>query len=294
MELADLPPVAGVRHRHVELDEVRLHVAEAGEGPPLVLLHGWPQHWWSWRRVIPRLAEDHRVIVPDLRGWGWSDAPPGDYAKTTFAADVLALLDREGLDRVTLVGHDWGGWTAFLLALDHPERVDRLVALDVVPPWPGPPQLRHLALPLLGSYQVALATPGLGARLMTAGNGFVRVMIRGGSGSGMRWTRQELDAYAEVLREPARAAASSACYRTFLTRELPASVRDGHGPGDLEVPSLLIMGGESAIRRVLGPRPSRNLRVETIAGAGHFLPEESPEPVVELVRGPLGEGAGSG
>src|SRR5215210_1832329 len=141
MRLSDLPAVPGVRHRDVAAGSVRLHVAEAGKGPPLVLLHGWPQHWWCWRHLIPRLAEDHRVLAPDLRGWGWSDAPPGDYAKSTFAADVLAL--------------------------EHPERIERMVALDIAPPWMGPPQLRHVALPLLASYQLLVGTPVLGPRALT-------------------------------------------------------------------------------------------------------------------------------
>src|SRR3712207_6665910 len=116
-----IPTVEGVTHRFVDVGDTQLHVAEAGYGPPLLLLHGWPQHWWCWRHLIAPLAEHHRVLVPDLRGWGWSDAPPGAYDKATFAADVLALLDAEGIDRVRIVGHDWGGFTAFLLGLEHPE-----------------------------------------------------------------------------------------------------------------------------------------------------------------------------
>jgi pimeloyl-ACP methyl ester carboxylesterase len=284
MLLSDLPAVPGVRHRDVVAGSVRLHVAEAGEGPPLLLLHGWPQHWWSWRHLIPALAAEHRVLAPDLRGWGWSDAPPGDYAKTTFAADILALMDSEGLDRVSVIGHDWGGYTAFLLALEHPERVERLVALDIAPPWPGPPRLRHLALPLVGSYQFPIATPVLGPALLTQGSAFIRRLIRLGSGAGMQWSEAEIAAYADVLREPARAAASSACYRTFLTRELPGLTGPRHRPDELAVPSLLVMGGSSALGRVLDPQPSRNLQVETIDGAGHFLPEEAPERVLELAE----------
>ncbi|MCW3023166.1 MAG: alpha/beta hydrolase fold protein, partial [Conexibacter sp.] len=276
------PQVAGVTHREVDLGDVRLHVAEAGQGPPLLLLHGWPQHWWSWRHLIPRLAETHRVIACDLRGWGWSSAPPGDYAKRTFARDVVAFLDAEGLDRVTLMGHDWGGYTAFLVALDHPARVERLVALDIAPPWPGRPRPRHLALPAFASYQVLVGTPVLGPRTMTSGPRFVRTLIRAGSGPDARWTDAELDVYADVLRDPARAEASSACYRTFLTRELPAALRRGSRAEELTVPSLLLMGGASALRRVVDPQPSRNLRVQTIPRAGHFLPEEAPEEVLRI------------
>jgi pimeloyl-ACP methyl ester carboxylesterase len=272
-----MPPLAGVAHRMVAVGDVELHVAEAGEGEPLLLLHGWPQHWWCWRRLIGPLAASYRVLAVDLRGWGWSSAPPGDYAKRTFARDVVALMDAEGLRRVLLMGHDWGGYVAFLVALEHPERVRRLVALDISPPWLGPARARHIALPAFASYQVLVGTPGLGPLVMTAGPRFVRAIIRAASGPDAAWTGEELDVYADVLRQPARAAASSACYRTFLTRELGG----GHRPGDLAVASLLLMGGASALRRVLDPQPSRNLRVESIPRAGHFLPEEAPAAVLD-------------
>jgi pimeloyl-ACP methyl ester carboxylesterase len=280
VDLSELPPVAGVRHRDVHLHGVRVHLAEAGDGPPLVLLHGWPQHWWEWRRLIPPLARTYRVLAPDLRGWGWSDAPPGNYAKTTFAADVLALLDAEGIDRARVVGHDWGGYAAFLLALEHPERVTRLVALDVVPPWPGDPSPRLVGVPLLAAYQVLLAVPGLGPWAMTTSPRLVRTLIRAGSARATRWSDADLDRYARVLQAPARANASSACYRTFLTRELPAVVRGGDRSSDLRVPTLLLMGEESVLRRILDPRPGPNLRVESIPNAGHFLPEEAPDEVL--------------
>lgn len=282
MRLSDVPAVPGVTHREVDTGAVRLHVAEAGDGPPLVLLHGWPQHWWCWRHLIPRLAEQYRVLAVDLRGWGWSSAPPGDYAKANFVEDVLALLDAEALERVRIIGHDWGGYTAFLLALEHPERVERLVALDIPPPWAGATGPRRLALPLFASYQLLLSTPALGPRTMTSGRRFVRTVIRLGSGPRASWRDDELDVYADVLREPARARATSACYRTFLTRELPAAVRRGDRSGELHVPTLLVMGQMSAIRLVFDPRPGPNLTVEAIRGAGHFLPEEAPAQVLAL------------
>ena len=262
-------------------------MAEAGDGPPLVLLHGWPQHWWCWRHLIPRLAQSHRVIAPDLRGFGWSDAPAGGYSKHGFAADILALLDAEGLERVRLVGHDWGGFTAFLLAMEHPDRVERIVALDIAPPRNGPPvpRPRHLGVPLFGSYQLLLATPVLGPATLTSGTRFVRTIIKAGSGSGANWSDQELDAYAMVLREPARAHASSSCYRTFLTRELWSMGSWWRGSGDLDVPTLLVMGEASPLRRVLDPGPSGHVSVEQIPGAGHFLPEEAPDQVFDMVTG---------
>jgi len=286
----DVPPLLGVRHRYVDVGDVRLHVAEAGDGPPLVLVHGWPQHWWCWRRMIPALAQTHRVLVPDLRGFGWSDAPPGDYAKSTFADDLLGLLDAEELDRVQLIGHDWGAYAGFLLALDHPERVDGLVALDIAPPWArrSAPKPRHLGLPLGASYQVLLATPAVGPAALMRGPRLVRTLIKAGSGPDAIWTDDVIDIYASVLRQSARARASTACYRTFLTRELPATVARGDRSRELEVPTLLVMGEASPLRRVLNPRSQPGVRVEVLPLAGHFLPEEAPEQVLRLARDWLG------
>jgi pimeloyl-ACP methyl ester carboxylesterase len=280
MDLSALPPIPGVTHRDVRVRGVRLHVAEAGQGPPLLLAHGWPQHWWCWRKLIPALADRYRVLAPDLRGWGWSDAPPGDYAKSEFAEDLLALMDAEGIERARVMGHDWGGFAAFLLALDHPDRIERVVALDITPPWPRPFTPRQLVAPALLAYQVVLATPELGPAVMTHGTRFVRTIIGSASGRVAGWSDEDLDIYADVLREPARAEASSRCYRTFLLRELPAMARRGDRSGELEVPTLLIMGGNSPIQRVLAPQPSRNLGVEVVPGAGHFLPEEAPDAVL--------------
>jgi pimeloyl-ACP methyl ester carboxylesterase len=144
----------------------------------------------------------------------------------------------------------------------------------------------------MGSYQALLAAPVLGPATMTSGNRFIRRFIRSGSGPTMRWSDDELDVYARVLRDPGRANATSACYRSFLTRELPASLVGGYGPDDLSVPALLVMGENSPIRRMLDPQPSRNLHVERISGAGHFLPEEAAQRVLELTLEHL-DGAGA-
>src|SRR5437764_1426227 len=129
--MGEPPQLPGVRHEHVNTGGVRIHVALAGapDAPPLMLVHGWPQNWWSWRRVIPPLAERFRVIVPDLRGHGWSEAPREGYEKEQLAEDLLALLDAMEIERATWIGHDWGGWAGFLAALRAPRRLERLLAL---------------------------------------------------------------------------------------------------------------------------------------------------------------------
>src|SRR5215212_4961379 len=111
-----LPLVEGVTHRDVDTPRLRFHVAEAGpaDGDPVLMLHGWPQHWYMWRHQIPVLSERFRVIVPDMRGFGWSEAPPRGYDKRELAEDFISLMDELDLDRVCVMGHDWGGWCGFL------------------------------------------------------------------------------------------------------------------------------------------------------------------------------------
>jgi pimeloyl-ACP methyl ester carboxylesterase len=274
VRLEDLPPVPGVRHRTVNANGIGLHVAEAGDGPPLLLAHGWPQHWWMWRKLIPRLSERYRVLAVDLRGHGWSDAPPGDYAKTTFAADLLGLLDAEGIERTRILAHDWGGYASFLLAMDHPERVERLVVLDVPPPVRPQPSPRLALLPVALAYQVPIVT--LGSRLFTRSTAFVRTLITVGSGPDASWSDEELDIYAKRLQEPDRARASAAIYRTFQRREMLSRRRIE----ELRTPSLLLMGGGGMFYRIMRPQSRGALTVEPIPRGGHFLAEEKPDEVL--------------
>jgi pimeloyl-ACP methyl ester carboxylesterase len=288
------PALDGVEHRHVEVDGVRLHLAEAGEGPPIVLLHGWPQHWWIWRRVIPALAEERRVICPDLRGFGWSEAPPGAYELDGFAADTLALLDVLGLDRVDLIGHDWGGYAGFLLCLSAPERVRRYLALGVVHPFFEPPKPSPAALQRI-AYQFVLAAPGIGAGLMRFQPGFVRLAIRRGSHRSMRWSEEELDCYARSFQAPDHAAAASRLYRSFLTRELPRLRRGHYRSRRLTVPTRILCGEADPVVRpeiLAGYEPfAEDMSIEAIEGCGHFIAEEKPEIVSERARQLFGPAA---
>src|SRR4051795_3619538 len=283
-----LPRVDGVQHRVVPAGGARFHVAEAGDGPPLVLLHGWPQHWWAWRWLLPALAEERRGLCPDLRGLGWSDAPPGAYAKEQWAADAIALLDALGLDRVDLAGHDWGGLVALLAALRAPDRVRTVAALSVVHPWPRPPAPSPRALVPL-AYQLPLATPFAGAELLRRLPVFVRELIRRGSHRDNRWSDEELEAYADVLRVPERARASSAIYRTFLLREAGALAAGRYAGRRLAMPALMLTGAADPVVGAgtitgLDRHAGAGARTEVIEGAGHFLPEERPEAVLAALR----------
>ncbi|MFD0632458.1 alpha/beta fold hydrolase [Catenulispora yoronensis] len=137
-----MPQVPGVRHRYVTARGVRFHVAETGtaagieDATPIVLVHGFPQHWYAWRHVMPLLAARHRVLAVDLRGFGWTEAARHGYGTGSLADDVIAVLDELGIGRAAIVGHDWGGWVGFAAALRHPERVSALVSVNMTHMWP--------------------------------------------------------------------------------------------------------------------------------------------------------------
>jgi pimeloyl-ACP methyl ester carboxylesterase len=121
--------------RYVEAGGLRQHVVTGGEGPPLLLVHGWPQTWYAWRLVMPALARDFTVIAPDQRGIGLSARPEDGYDTGTLAADLAALMDALGHDRFAVAGHDTGMWIGYALAADHPGRVARLAVAET--PLPG-------------------------------------------------------------------------------------------------------------------------------------------------------------
>jgi pimeloyl-ACP methyl ester carboxylesterase len=283
-----MPHVEGISHRDVTVRGIRLHVAEGGraDAPPVLLLHGWPQHWFMWRDVLVALMADHRVIAPDLRGLGWSDAPRDGYLKQELADDMLALLDALGLERVDLIGHDWGALTGFLMCLGAPERIGHYVACSIPHLWPPPerPSLRRLATLW---YQVALASPLLGPALMRNG-GFTRRVFASARSHG-RYSPEQLTAFVDVLREPARARATQQYYRTFLLHELRPLIAGAFHKRPLSTPTRLLWGQRDFILQ--GARTSGeheayapSMTIEWVPDTGHFLPEERPEVVVARAR----------
>lgn len=285
-----LPHVDGVAHRFVRVRGLQVHLAEAGSGGPLILLHGWPQHWYAWRDVIPRLALHRRVICPDLRGHGWSDAPASGYDKQQLADDLLALLDFLELEQVDLVGHDWGGFAGFLACLRAPQRFSRFVALAISHPWPlvDSPDPRPL---LRLAYQVVLAAPGVGPPLLRR-TPFVRLVMELGAGRRGMWSEAHVQAFSEPFRRADRAHAAAMLYRTFLTRELLPLLRGRYRDRRLQVPTLLIGGARDPVvteRTLRGyERHADDMRVEVVRDAGHFLPEECPELVARRILSHLG------
>jgi pimeloyl-ACP methyl ester carboxylesterase len=280
------PELPGVEHHWIDTGRLLMHYAEAGDpgGEPAMLVHGWPQHFYEWRGVIPALAgAGYRVICPDLRGLGWSEAPRRGYRKEELAEDLVALLDALAIERVHLAGHDWGGFAGFLLAILHPARVRSFLPCNIIHPWLrlSPSDLR--AAPRT-SYQWALSTPGLNRRIVQH-PAFMHRFLKTGSLNKEAWSDEDVEIFAERLRDPDRVHASAKIYRTFVTREFWGLVRGRYRDRRLSVPTLLLFGARDFVIRphyLEGYEPhADDMRVELVADAAHFIVEEKPALVAE-------------
>jgi pimeloyl-ACP methyl ester carboxylesterase len=277
----DPPALPGVEHRWHDLPTgVRVHVAHAGppEAPPLVLLHGFPQHWWMWRRLIPVLAGDMRMLAMDLRGLGWSAQPADDdFRKRRIAEDAVALLDVLDIDRAVLVGHDWGGWAGWFAAVEHADRFSGFVAAGIAHPWQSPATILRTLPRLL--YQPPLAAPLVGPQVVRR---VVPTLLRGAWGDRSTYDRGAEDVFAERYADAARAEAASRYYRDFLVRER------GMGPrGRLAVPVRLLMGTRDHLGTHVAEgldRHGDDARTVLLEGCGHFVPEEHPAAVAAAIR----------
>jgi pimeloyl-ACP methyl ester carboxylesterase len=267
-------------HRFVDAGGLRVHYAEAGEGSPVLLLHGWPQNHHMWHRVIGRMGQSHRLIAPDLRGFGWTDAPGEGYDPATFAADQIALLDALGIEHASVVGHDWGGFTAFLLGLRRPDRIGPIVACSTPHPWP-PVGLEGLGQGWRSWYALLNASP-LGPALMR--RGFARGrLLRGNVGE--PFTEDDVETYAGPLAAPSRIHVTQALYRSYVSSFLDA-FNGTYEKERLTVPALLLFGRRDVMithRLVTSgyERHADNLKVELVSDSGHFIVDEKPDLIAD-------------
>jgi pimeloyl-ACP methyl ester carboxylesterase len=284
------PPVPGLTHRFVEVRGARLHVAEAGRGDPVVLLHGFPQHWYAWRHVVPLLAGPYRLICPDWRGFGWSQATPRGYDTASRAADILALMDALGLARAPLIAHDWGANAAFLAALQAPERVSHLLAVNAAHPWL---QQRRLLPQLWRFWPTAFFEyPRIGRLVLSHGPGVARFLLRHGvasraAGAGA-WPPGEVEEFVAASRQPGSARAGEALHWQFVRHDIPGIILRRYRDMRLTVPTVILAGARDWMlppEMLAGAAGhADDLQVRVVPGAGHFLPAERPAAVAATAR----------
>ncbi|WP_326835831.1 alpha/beta hydrolase [Amycolatopsis rhabdoformis] len=277
--------VPGVSHRFLDTGRLRTHVAETGAGSPVLLLHGWAKHWYTWRHVLPLLGDSHRLIAADLRGCGWTDAPKKGYRTADLVEDLRALLDALGLDRVALVGHDRGAALALQLALADPDRVSHVVALNELHPYPNLGRMVRHAWRY--GWTPFVETPLLGRFVLKHVPAFTRAWLRLGVADRASMPDEAVAAYLDVLRRPEIARAGEQqmyqfAYKEFIPMLLRPETRR------LRPPTLLLAGAADPFTpaAMLGDATphAEDLRVEVVENAGHHLPEERPDLVADRIR----------
>ena len=274
-------------HGRAVVDGVGLHYVEAGAGPLVLFLHGFPEFWYSWRHQLPAVAAaGYRPVAPDLRGYNESDKPPrvGDYRLSRLAADVVGLIDHFGAARATVVGHDWGGAIAWAVAATYPDRVDRLVILNA--PHPAA-FLRELTNPvqwLRSSYILFFQTPWLPEWVLSAGGfSLVRRVFRRQPTRPGAFTPEDIHRYRHALSRPGALTAALNYYRA--TCRHPAELRRSFPT--IAAPTLLIWGEQDpylgiGLTRGLD-RWVPDLRVVRLPGASHWVQHDEPARVSQLI-----------
>jgi pimeloyl-ACP methyl ester carboxylesterase len=260
-----IPEVAGVRHGDRVVRGVRLHVAEAGdpEAPPILLLHGWPHHWWCWRHVVAPLSQEHRLLMPDWRGAGWSDdGPPGTHTPETLAEDALAILDAYGIERAPVIGHDWGCFIGLGLAARRPDRISALVAASTPHPWSRPTP--RVAAEAWRTWYAAANAAGAGLRRSASH------VLRG-------VPAMDQEVYLGRVRKPL----TTGLYRAYW--RLNVQLATAKPPPPITVGLAYLMGEHEhcfSLDLVRSPMPGEH-QVEWVRGAGHSIPDTHPRVIVD-------------
>jgi pimeloyl-ACP methyl ester carboxylesterase len=263
--------------RYVDTGDVRLHAVVGGNGPPLLLVHGWPETWYAWRLLMPALARDFTVIAVDQRGIGLSDKPADGYDTGTLAADLVALMDVLGHQRFAVVGHDTGFAIGYALAADHPDRVDRVALAEIPgPPGTGPAPPIFVPAPINDRlWHIPFARVEKLPELLVTGREDIffgyEFAVQGG-----KLSDDVVDYYVRILSEPGVLSGSFGFYRAF-DATLAQNAQRATRP--LTMPVLAI-GGEASygshVAEAMTPI-AEHVDSVVISGAGHWVAEEAPD-----------------
>lgn len=278
----------GWEHRVAQVNGVRLHYVEAGSGPLVVLLHGFPEFWYSWRHQIPALAEaGFHVIAPDLRGYNLSDKPPGvpAYRLEVLLADIAGLVEHAGAEKAAIAGHDWGGVLAWRLPIFYPAIVDKLVILNAPHPAAYRRELRSWRQLLKSWYIFLFQVPGLPEQLFEAGDyDLLDRTLRRQPIHREAFTPEDIRRYKQALARPGALTAALNYYRA-LPHGLTRPSADETAP--IPVPTLLLWGEQDSY---LSPRLTEglapwvpDLRVVRFPDASHWVQNDAPERVNRLM-----------
>jgi haloacetate dehalogenase len=292
-DLPDLFP--GFDSRRFATQGAEIFARVGGDGPPLILLHGYPQTHVMWHRVAPSLARHFKLILLDLRGYGASSVPPtvpdhSTYSKRAMARDVIEIADQLGIERFLLCGHDRGGRVAYRAALDHPGRTLKLITLDIVPTYDMWHRLtRDLALKIFHWSFLAQPAPWPEEMIGRDPIGWLdhKLALWGGTGDLSPFAPEALAHYRAFFSEPERLHATCEDYRAGATCDLTADEADRAAGKRIACPVAVFWGEKGIPSKTAGALDIWKDWCEQVQGravaSGHFLPEEAPDDTARLM-----------
>ncbi|SKC83538.1 Pimeloyl-ACP methyl ester carboxylesterase [Burkholderia sp. CF099] len=267
-----------LQHHTLRINGMKMHYVTAGEGEPLVLLHGWPQTWYEWNHVIPLLARKYRLIVPDLRGAGDTGRPVSGYDKRTMANDIIALLDHLGIPDFFLAGHDFGGAVSYALAAQHRARVRALAIVEMVLPGFGYEEAMKMTPDGGGLWHFTFHMADNVAEMLLEGREreYLSFFYREYSYNPDAVDTRALEEYVQRYSAPGAMRATMGYYRTIFT---DAADNRAWAQEKLTMPVLAIAGEASLgdITRQSVSCVAERVTARIVPMSGHWLPEEQPE-----------------
>lgn len=270
------------QHRDIITNGIRMHYVTQGQGPLVVLLHGFPEFWYSWRYQIPVLAEHgYRVVAPDLRGYNDSDKPRRGYDVPTLLRDIKGLIKGLGYEKAIIVGHDWGGALAWSFPMRYPELTERLIVLNAPHPWAFQRELRHARQLRMSWYVLAFQLPWLPDYLLTRNHAhLIGKMIYEAAVQKGAFPPAVLLRYQEAMSKP-RAVPSALNYYRTLVRRSPFNPVGKDAQTLIKVPTLLIWGEQDVALSIELTEGLEqwvpDIQVRRIAESGHWVQQEQPE-----------------
>jgi pimeloyl-ACP methyl ester carboxylesterase len=282
---------AHIRHERIRTNGVELHVARSGRGLPVVLLHGFPGFWYSWQRQIGPLASaGFSVWAVDLRGYNLSDKPPGcaAYRLRHLVEDVAGLIRVSGASRAHVVGHDWGGVVAWVLAGVHPELLDRLVILNAPHPKIYLEQVRKPRQMLRSWYVLFFQLPRLPEWLLSAKRfSALRRAFRPPFAKEGAFSEADIERYVEALAKPGALTAAINYYRANYLASLRPDATALAGSAHIDVETLIVWGERDTalVPELLDgiERFAPRVRIHRMPEAGHWVQNEAPDEVNRLL-----------
>lgn len=286
---------AGFEQRTIETDDAAIDLVVGGNGPPVLLLHGYPQTRAMWHAIAPMLAERYQVVAPDLRGYGDSAKPPGgpdhaEYSKRAMAADQIAVMTALGAERFAVLGHDRGARVGHRMALDHRDRVERLAVLDIVPTLTVFSRLNQGVATGYYHWFFLIQDEPLPERLIGNDPKFYLHWCLARLGGSLEMFHPEALAEYERCFDPETIHASCEDYRAAASIDLEHDRADLNRP--LACPVLALWGSRGRVHQWYDVLACWRERAERVAGgaidAGHFLAEERASEVGDALFDFLG------